>query len=97
MVTTPIQLQAILLAAVLALIPARIAQSKGRSFAAWWLYGWLFLIIAVPHALLLRPRAVAGADTPPDSAPALVPCDRCHQQIRSDTPQCPFCGIIRHG
>ena len=39
----------------IALIPAAIARSKGRSFLAWWIYGVLLWIAAVVHAILLKP------------------------------------------
>jgi hypothetical protein len=38
------------LAILIGLIPAAIAQSKGRSFAAWWFYGAMLFIVALPHA-----------------------------------------------
>lgn len=43
----------------LGLIPAAIAQSKGRSFGLWWLYGIFFWIIALIHSLLLAPEGAA--------------------------------------
>ena len=43
----------IFIAAILAFIPASIANKKGRSFGAWWLYGWLLFIVALIHALCL--------------------------------------------
>jgi ankyrin repeat protein len=39
---------------LLGLIPAAIARSRGRSFGLWWVYGTLFFIIAIIHALLLH-------------------------------------------
>jgi hypothetical protein len=36
--------------ALLGLIPAKIAQSKGHSFGLWWIYGFLFPYIAFFHA-----------------------------------------------
>ena len=87
----------LVLAAVLALIPARIAASKGRNFALWWFYGWMLLIVAIPHALLLRParqRVAEPLPAPPPWAPPMAPCRSCHQEIRTDTPQCPFCGAL---
>jgi hypothetical protein len=41
---------------LIALIPAAIAKSKGRSFLAWWIYGVLLWIVAVVHAILLKPN-----------------------------------------
>ena len=37
------------IAAVLGLIPANIAKSKGHSFGLWWFYGWMLFIVAVIH------------------------------------------------
>ena len=40
-------------AAILGLIPGFIAKSKGYSFGAWWLYGFLIFIIAIIHVLVI--------------------------------------------
>jgi hypothetical protein len=80
------------LAAVLALIPAKVAEAKGRSFRLWWFYGWMLLIVAIPHALLLRPRPTAE-DRPPEPRPepAMATCPNCGERVRSDSPTCVFC------
>ena len=83
-----------MLAAVLALIPARVAAAKGRSFRLWWFYGWMLLIIAIPHALLLRPldAPVREAAAPaPDPRPPMARCPNCGESIRADSPTCVFC------
>ncbi|WP_338805136.1 hypothetical protein WDV76_08930 [Xenorhabdus griffiniae] len=41
-------------AALIGLIPAALANSKGRNFFAWWVYGTLLFIIALIHALVLK-------------------------------------------
>ncbi len=72
---------------LLGLIPAFIAQSKGRSAFAWWIYGALLFIIALPHALLLSPvRAAAKLVT-------LIrrPCPHCAEDILPAATICPFC------
>ncbi|MCL4312986.1 MAG: zinc ribbon domain-containing protein [Actinobacteria bacterium] len=48
--------EALVIAAFLGLIPATIANRKGRSFALWWFYGWMLFIVALIHSLLIRPR-----------------------------------------
>lgn len=40
-------------AAILGLIPGFIAKSKGYSFGAWWLYGFLIFIVAIIHVLFI--------------------------------------------
>jgi len=46
---------AIVVLAILGLIPAFLARRKGRSFGTWWLFGATLLPIALPVALLLGP------------------------------------------
>ena len=41
---------------VLGLIPAFIARSKGRKFYDWWFYGAALIFVALPAALLLKPK-----------------------------------------
>jgi hypothetical protein len=45
----------LIFAVLLGLIPAYLAQKKGRSFGLWWLYGALLFIVALPHALIMDP------------------------------------------
>jgi HEAT repeats len=70
----------------LGLIPARIAERKGRSGFAWWLYGTTMFVVALPHAMLLKePREEF------DSSHAYRPCPSCAEMIRSDATFCRFC------
>ena len=48
---------------LLALIPAFIAQRKGRSFIGWYVFGVLAFIIALPAALIVK--RVAPDEEPP--------------------------------
>jgi hypothetical protein len=57
-------------AVLLGLIPAAIASHKGRSFALWWFYGALLFIVALPMALLMKPKAVAAQTEAPGGAKA---------------------------
>jgi hypothetical protein len=76
-------------AVLLGLIPAAIAQRKARSFMAWWVYGALLFIIALPHALLIRPNAqeierrkIDGGDL----------CPHCAEPIKLEVNICNHCG-----
>ncbi len=40
---------------MIGLIPAFVAQKKGHSFGLWWFYGAALFIIALPHALIMKP------------------------------------------
>ena len=48
-------MELLIFCALLGLLPAFVAQKKGRSFGLWWLYGALLFIVALPHALIMDP------------------------------------------
>jgi cytochrome c-type biogenesis protein len=50
---------------ILGLIPAFIARSKGRKFYDWWFFGAALIIVALPAALLLKPKDDAVDQEPP--------------------------------
>jgi cytochrome c-type biogenesis protein len=50
--------------AILGLIPAAIARQKGRHFMDWWLFGAALFPIALPTALLIKPRDEAKKTQP---------------------------------
>ena len=45
----------VIVAALLAFIPAAIAAEKGRSRGTWWVYGFLLFVVALVHSILLKP------------------------------------------
>jgi hypothetical protein len=46
----------LVIALFLGLIPAYIADSKGRNFFLWWLYGWMLFLVALIHSLVMKPK-----------------------------------------
>ena len=65
-----------IVAIVIGLLPASIAQSKGDNFFVWWAYGTLLFIVALPHALIMAPTKT---------------CPFCAEPIRPGATVCPHC------
>lgn len=53
-------MEVFVIAVVLGLLPAIIANGKGRSFALWWEYGAAVFIVALPHSLIMNSNYVAA-------------------------------------
>ena len=76
----------IIIAAFLGIITGLIAQSKGRSFAAWWLYGTLLFIIAIVHVLVIPSK-----NNESKSLDSMRKCDYCAEPIRIEAVKCKHC------
>jgi uncharacterized membrane protein len=73
------------------LIPAAIAQSKGRSFALWWIYGVLLFIVALPHALIMKTDVKAIETSRLESGESRK-CPFCAEIIKREAVVCRYCG-----
>jgi hypothetical protein len=82
--TTVHILEVLTAAVLLGLLPAWIVDRKGYSFWAWWGFGTVLPIVALPLALLQPPSMVAFRQCPHCSEWILrsaVACPRCARDV----------------
>lgn len=80
----------VIILALLALIPAKIAESKGREGAIWWIYGFFFFIIEVIHAAFLRDTV--NVTDQKAAAAGNLKCPHCAEWIKREAKVCRHCG-----
>ena len=75
----------------IAVIPAAIAKSKGRSFALWYIYGVALWIIALIHSIVLK-EDISQTTRESITGQSLKKCPYCAEFIKQEAKICRYCG-----
>lgn len=82
-------LEYVILLLCLAFIPAIIANSKGRNFWLWYLYGVLIFIVALVHALCLSKSPQIKEQELKNNG--YKECPFCREMVKEGAIVCPHC------
>jgi hypothetical protein len=85
-----LMIEALQLSILIGLIPAFIAQRKGKSFLLWWFYGAMLFIVALPHSLWVKP------DNQKVTLGSVKNCFYCKELIKQEAKVCQHCGKLLH-
>jgi len=78
----------LIFAALLGLIPAKIASDKGKSFGLWWFFGFMIWIVAFPLSLIIGKDEQTLAERE-----GTMKCPICMEWgIKKGAAVCKFCG-----
>lgn len=74
-------LTSLIIAVLIGLLPAVIANRKGHSFVSFWLFGAALFIVALPVALMIKPDVSTRRK-----------CPHCAEHVAAEARVCKHCG-----
>ena len=83
-------MEILIVAALIGVIPAAIASSKGYSFALWWFFGATLFVVALPIALLMSPNLAAIERS--KLCEGMKKCPFCAELVKVEARVCKHCG-----